>query len=194
MKEFAKRLARMLLGDYSAYLIYSLSTDDASISQSTNSATFRMGPVDESAIASSANALIRDQAQYAGSGSNAYACFDSDRIVGVCFYWYGNRYVKRNFWPLAHGEAKLVQVVTLPEMRCRGIASMLIAFSSVEMKKEGFCRLYARIWHSNRPSVTAFERAYWHRTATVIEVNPFRRLRPFRINFGARPHGREKGA
>jgi GNAT superfamily N-acetyltransferase len=188
MKEIAKRLLRMLLGDYSAYYIYSLSADEPSTPEATSTDALRMRPIDEPVIACCAEPLIREQASYAGAGSRAYACFNGDRIVSVCFYWFGDRYLKRNFWPLAEHEAKLVQIVTLPDMRGRGIASLLIAFSSSEMRKDGFCRLYARIWHSNKPSMIAFERACWHRIATVIEVNPCRLSRPFRIRFGARPH------
>ena len=181
MKEVVKKLAQILFGDYSAYKIYSRSKADASPSHPTTTATFRIEPVDEFAINSSAEPLIREQVGYAGPGSHAYACFDDGRIVGICFYWFGDRYLRRNFWPLVDGEAKLVQIISLPEMRGRGIATMLITLSCRHMMQTGFRQLYARIWHSNTPSLRAFERAGWMQVAFVLEINPLRQIQPIRI-------------
>ena len=186
VKELAKKLARMLLGEYSAYYIYSQSNEDASPFNEAASTAFNVGLVNESVINSSPEALIREQAGYAGPGSYAYACFDGDRIVGICFYWFGNRNLKRNFWPLKDGEAKLVQIITLPEERGRGVATLLIALSYRDMMQKGFRRAYARIWHSNSPSLRAFERTGWRRVALIIEINPLRRSRPIRIRLDSK--------
>jgi RimJ/RimL family protein N-acetyltransferase len=137
--------------------------------------------VEASAITGSPDPVIREQAGYSGPGSYAFACFAENRIVGICFYWFGDRYRTRNFWPLVEGEAKLVQIVSIPEARGQGIATHLIALSSQDMMRKGFGRAYARIWHSNIPSLRAFERAGWMRLALVIEANPLRRRRPIRI-------------
>lgn len=186
VKEFAKKLARMLLGEYSAYHIYASPSEGFLAPRTGTNETFRVAPVDEDAVNSSNEALIREQLGYAGPGAHAYACFDGDRVVGICFYWFGTRYLKRNFWPLLDGEAKLVQIISLPEMRGRGVASLLIESSCRDMMSRGFGRAYARIWHSNKPSLRAFERAHWRRIALVIELNPLRLSSPIRIRFGAK--------
>lgn len=191
VKELAKRLAGMLFGDYSVYRIYSRLPDAPSASPPVTTASLTVAPVDEAAINSSGDSLIRDQAGYMGPGSHGYACFDGDRIVGVCFYWFGERYLKRNFWPLADGEAKLVQIISLPEVRGRGVASLLIAVSCQDMMQKGFHRAYARIWHSNTPSLRAFERSGWTRRALVIEAHPGWRRRPIRMSFDAKPSTRK---
>lgn len=183
-KKFAKMLARILLGDYAIYRIYSRTAGQETSPQSKALAGLRCIGIDQQTIEASADPLIRDQAGYAGTGAFAYACFDGERIVGICFYWFGERYLQRNFWPLADGEAKLVQIITLPDMRGRGIARALIAGSSELMQAKRFRGLYARIWHSNTPSLLAFERAGWSRVATVIEINPLRRSRAIRIRLG----------
>lgn len=185
-KEIVKKAARALLGEYSAYQIYSQSRKDPLSARPTTTAPFSVVPVDEFAITSSLDALIRDQVGYAGLESKAYACFDRDRMVAVCFYWHGNRYLTRNFWPLVGGEAKLVQIVALPDMRGRGIATMLIAASCHDMMRQGFNRVYARIWHSNVPSIRAFERAGWQRIALILEINPFRQARSIRIRIDSK--------
>lgn len=181
VKAALKKTARMLLGDYAPYQIYSQASIEPGVAGFETTAHFWVGPVGAPTIAGSPDPLIRDQVAYAGSESMAFACFQQDRIIALCFYWYGTRYLSRNFWPLADGEAKLVQIVALPEMRGRGIATMLIMASSRYILQHGFHRAYARVWHSNLPSRRAFERAGWKRIAFVLEINPFRRSRPFRI-------------
>jgi len=190
MKNFAKKLAHIILGDYSAYHVYARTCQGGAAPQLSTALPFRVAEVDEPAIKLSADALIREQAGYAGTGAHAYACFDGDRIVGLCFYWFGDRYLKRNYWPLAEGEAKLVQIVTLPEIRGRGVATSLIESSLQDMGQKRFTRSYARIWHSNMPSIRAFDRAGWLRIALVIEINPLRRSQSIRMRFNTRA---EKG-
>lgn len=71
----------------------------------------------QSEVETSSESLIRDQAFYLGQGALAYANYLDDRIVGLCIYWYGERYRMRNFWSLRDREAKLVQIVTAPGHR-----------------------------------------------------------------------------
>jgi GNAT superfamily N-acetyltransferase len=190
VKALAKKLARALLGEYSAYYVYARAADGRVLAPSATTPTFRMAQVDVSTLTASHDALIREQADYAGQETRAYACFVDDRIVGVCFYWFGRRYLQRNFWPLADGEAKLVQILALPDMRGRGVATQLIEWSWRDMTQQGFHKTYARIWHSNTPSLRAFERAGWARVALVLEINPLKRSRPIRLRFGAKPAGK----
>ena len=178
MKALLKKMLRLLFGDYAPYFIY------ASPAQLPVSApSLRVAAVDRDRIAASADALIREQAGYAGEGAHAFACFDGERIVGVCFYWHGARYLTRNFWPLRDGEAKLVQIITLPEMRGRQVAQTLIAASVRELGAQGWQRAYARIWHSNTPSLRAFEKAGWRKIALVLELYPFARKKPLRLTY-----------
>lgn len=188
MKEIVKKLIRLLLGDYSAYVIYTNVTGQAAHGQTETQATFKVLPVDSTDIDACAEPLIREQVGYAGPGSYAYGCFDQGRLLGVCFYWFGARYLKRNFWPLQAGEAKLVQIITLPQMRGAGVATLLISQSCRDMAARGFTKAFARIWHSNTPSIKAFERAGWVRIALVLEINPFRRSQPHRIRLKIKAH------
>jgi RimJ/RimL family protein N-acetyltransferase len=124
---------------------------------------------------------MQEQAGYAGEEALAYACMHEGQIVGLCFYWYGARYLQRNFWPLQSAEAKLVQIITSPRMRGKRVAGTLIASSCDDVMKRGFERVFARVWHSNEPSLRAFAGAGWWRCAKVFDVNPFRRPQPMRF-------------
>jgi RimJ/RimL family protein N-acetyltransferase len=59
----------------------------------------------------------------------------------------------------------------------------LIAHAADDMFRKGLQRLYARIRHSNKASLKAFQRAGWARVATVIEIYPLRRRLPCRLTF-----------
>lgn len=198
LKSALKRLAVALLGNYSAYYIYaSTKTGDAAMRVERHG-PFVVRPVDRNEIAQAEDPIIRQQANYAGPGAYSFGCFLGDRLVGLCFYWYGPRYSLRDFWPLGEHEAKLVQIITLPEVRNRGVAKQLIVESlDVVTQREGLHRAFARIWHSNTSSLRAFEHARWQRTALVVEINPLRRAKPMRLQlnsalFGCRPLTLEK--
>jgi len=181
MKRFLKALLRFFLGDYGAYYIYAAST--ATADKQLGKTNLKIVPAEQAALDIDPAPLVRKQAAYAGEDARAYACWLDDRIVGVCFYWWGKRYLQRNFWPLRENEAKLVQIITLPEARGLGVATALIAASCQDMGHCGFGYVFARIWHSNFPSWRAFERAGWKRIALVIEINPLRQSKPLRLRF-----------
>lgn len=180
-----KRLATFLLGDYSAYFIYqSPGAATAVLPQAATRFVVReLGPEE---LAASPDEAVRDQAGYLGAQALGFACTEDGALLGLCFYWHGERYRQRNFWPLASGQAKLVQIVTVPSARGRGVATELIRRSMAAVAAAGFDRAYARIWHSNKPSYRAFERAGWSRIAFVAEVHPFGSTRPRRFTFKLR--------
>jgi RimJ/RimL family protein N-acetyltransferase len=179
MANFIKWLAQAILQDYSFYHIYGHEyPGETSILEDL---TLRFEPVGQKAVVCSEDEIIAQQAWYHGDYSLAYACMKGPRIVGLCFFWYGARYSTRNFWPLSEGEAKLVQIIVLPEMRGQGVASSLIKFATQDMYQQGFKHLYARVWWSNTPSLRAFERAEWKRVAAVIELCLAGRKESFRL-------------
>jgi RimJ/RimL family protein N-acetyltransferase len=171
MRRLLKWLARKALGEYAIYHIVTQSEKSSSVPQTALPDGCSWDAVQPGQIERSEDASIRDRAFYLGEDAYAWRCTDrSGRVVGLCVYWCGERYGHRNFWPLEAHEAKLVEVITLGEMRGRGVASALIERSSTAMFERGFHRLYARIWHSNGASLKAFSRAGWVRTATVVEL------------------------
>lgn len=180
MNRLFKRVARFLLGDYAPYYIYHWDCNEGPVSLGGHE-SLDVRLLDDVSVKSIGDSRIQEQLGYCGSEAFCFGCFLDNQLAGVCFYWYGERYKKRNFWPLKEREAKLVQIIVMPEMRGRGIASRLIRYSALEMKRQGFSDLYARIWHSNCPSLSAFERAGWRRVAFVAEINPFRAAHPIRI-------------
>jgi ribosomal protein S18 acetylase RimI-like enzyme len=179
MKGWLKRAARWLLGDYELYRIYRL--DLAACEPPPDAKVSLRRIVDLGDMANSTDPEIRSLLAYAGEGAYGYGAWVDGALACGCWFWAGARYRTRGFWPLEPGEAKLVQITTASRFQGRGLASALIRFASHEMRTEGFRRAYARIWHSNLPSVRLFEGAGWTYTAFVAVVHPFSARRPLRL-------------
>ena len=178
MTKYLKHLARLLLRDYSFYHIYRCNCTREEPLLTTG---LRFEAIEKKEIDTARDRMIADQGWYHGQDTHAYACIEGSRIVGLCFFWYGERYRKRNFWPLKDQEAKLVQLFVLPEMRGQGIGKSLIQFATWDMSVREFKYVYARVWISNTPSLRAFKSAGWNYAATVIEIFLRGRNKPFRI-------------
>jgi GNAT superfamily N-acetyltransferase len=116
---------------------------------------------------------MKELAKFAGEGAYGFGARVNGELAAVCWYWVGDRYKARNYWPLKPHEAKLVQITTLAPFRGRGIATQLIDYATMRMRQHGFVRFYARIWHSNKASIVAFTRAGWIHAATVCDIFPF---------------------
>lgn len=168
-----KRVARALAGDYSIYRIYASGDVEKTAPIDPGETPLTVEKSSGDFLASQPSSLISQQAGYGGTGTDVYVCRNNNKIVGVCFYWSGDRYRQRNFWPLKIDEAKLVQIVVEPDQRGMGVAPFLIKQSCNDMLRSDKNKCYARIWHSNTPSIRAFEKAGWSRVATVIEAFPF---------------------
>lgn len=193
LKSSLKSLAKILLGDYSIYYIYASSRDMESATANAYPSSLVVRPIDRDDITQADVPTIRSQSDYAGPGSYSFGCYLDECLVGVCFYWYGPRYSLGEFWPIAGNEAKLVQIFTRPDARNQGVAKQLISESWNHLARlHGIKRAFARIWHSNAPSLRAFQYSSWQRVALIVEINPFRRPNPTRLRtmsalFGCRP-------
>jgi GNAT superfamily N-acetyltransferase len=178
MTKYLRALALLILRDYSYYHIYS---QNHTVAPAPLIEGLQFEPVEKKQIYNSNEMMIVEQAWYHHQHTHAYACIEDSRIIGVCFFWYGEGYRRRNFWPLADQEAKLVQIFILPEMRGRGIGRSLIQFATQDMFRKGFNCVYARIWRSNTSSLRMFQQAGWNHIATVVELFLRGRNKPLRL-------------
>jgi GNAT superfamily N-acetyltransferase len=130
--------------------------------------------VTKAEILSAGRKEIREEAWYAGEDSASYACVFNGDIVSVQFYWIGDRYPTKGFFiPHAEGEAESMQLLTVPQIRGKGLARALFHFSTYDMMvNRGFSRLYGRIWFSNYPSIRVVESCGWEHISTVVIMQP----------------------
>ena len=170
LRDRLKPLAARVLQDYEIYWIFRCQAMPERARLPAQECV--LTEVDAAGVKALPSALLRGQAAYAGDGAHAFLATLHGVPAGLCFYWSGERYRTRNFWPLRPGEAKLVQLVVDPAYRGRGIATRLIANSAATLAEAGLGTLYARVWHSNAPSIGAFHHAGWRRIALVVTLLP----------------------
>lgn len=163
-----RSLGRWLLGDYQLYRIYCSSPvpgredGEGQVRRIDDARLLLNSPYPE----------IRELHVYAGEDAYGYGCWRNGELLSVCWYWTGERYRRRRgFWPLQEGEAKLVQINTAAAARGQGLAPILLNGSARDMAALGYKRLFARIWHSNTPSIRLFEKCGWRYIAFVSQIH-----------------------
>ncbi len=97
----------------------------------------------------------------------------ADEFVCSLVMLWGEEYKKRNFIKLLSDEAKVISVETAKKHRGHGYAVRLLLASEAFAYSKNIKRLYARIWHSNKSSIKAFEKAGWVRHSTKVELKLF---------------------
>ncbi|WP_162913025.1 GNAT family N-acetyltransferase [Rhodospirillaceae bacterium SYSU D60014] len=177
-----KHAAQKLFKKYSLYWVYKLELGALpAIADST------IGVIEPESFDHAADDTIGALRSYAGSGAYGFGAYAEGVLVAVCWYFVGDRDSQRSTWPISEGEAKLAQITTAERYRGQGFAPRVIAFSAAAMQRRGYRTLYARIWHSNRPSIRAFEHAGWKRIALVAEVTPAGTAKSWRLACRAWP-------
>jgi GNAT superfamily N-acetyltransferase len=188
MKSLWRSLARSIC-DYDLYRIYC--SKHATPTQTQADGTLKLAAIDHSSsLTLSTASELRRLRDYAGNEAQGFGAWLDGELAGSCWYWWGSRYLNRNFWPLSDGEAKLVQITVAAAFRRRGVATRLVEYSAAEMMDRGFSALYARIWHSHTSSMAVFEKAGWAPLAFVAEVAIRGLSRPLRVVRPAGPDGR----
>jgi len=174
-RRIVKSGLRLLLGDYERYEIYALSLTGLALWDLSpwTEQGFEFRTLEADDLTSSPHADIRVRAFYGGAGADGFGVFKDGELISLQWYWHGDRYRQRNFWPLKDGEAKSVELFTLDSYRGQGLATALKAYSAHEMQSRGYTRLISRIWHSNRPSRRVSEKLGWTNIAQVTVIYPF---------------------
>lgn len=173
-----KRIARLLFGDYAIYQIWQLDRMQKRPLPADMDVR-RLGRDD--LAAPGVDPVLSEAAWYFGDEADGFGCHKDGQLAAVAFYWRGTRYAQRNSWPIETGAAKLVHVATAPALRGGGVGAALISASAQQMIDKGYRKLYARIWHSNGPSQSAFARAGWHRIGWLLQINPLRLRQPWNL-------------
>src|SRR5690242_8938983 len=119
MKSLARSIARRLLGSYAIYRIY----EHREPAHPSPAAGFLvLAPLgDAGELARTPDPCLQELAGYAGEGAFGFEARVDGELAAACWFWVGDRYKTRNFWPLRDDEAKLVQIATAERFRGRGI-------------------------------------------------------------------------
>jgi GNAT superfamily N-acetyltransferase len=170
LKRIAKRFAAMLFGRYELNRIYVLDLRSHQNPGRDRGDVRRIGPAEMRVCD---DPLIRNHAWFAeGEDVHAFGLWEQGELVATCVFWVHDRL--RNTLPgdVIDRGAFLVDLVTAARARGRGCAGTLLHAAASEMKSAGFQRLFARVWHTNRPSIRAFEKAGWSYVKFVATLTP----------------------
>ena len=178
--KYLSAVARRLFGPYVLCRIYSLSLENG---PRPGSSPWTLGPIrNAEEMKRSSDPTLRHVAYCATEGAHGFGAWSNGELASACWFWGAELYNReRSFWPLEAQEAKLIELATAEPFRGRGIAPKLMGYASNEMKKLGYRRLFARVWHSNRSSITAFRKAGWVYVAFVVLISPFGVKKPLRF-------------
>ena len=170
-----KWVAKFLAGDYGIYRVFTLDLQP-SLTDPRNElaqAGFSLAPVTLEDVAAARADVIRASVRYGGPGSQAFAILRDGEIVALEWYWFGEHRRDGAFWPLGEAEAESAYIVTVPEMRGRGLAQRVKEYSAIEMRERGFRRSYGKIWHSHHASIRANQKSGFREIALVVDLYPF---------------------
>jgi ribosomal protein S18 acetylase RimI-like enzyme len=173
VREIVKKAFRVVV-PYDLYWIYRAAEN---LPQIPTPPGVAITPVDTEQVKASPHAAINGLVGYGGPESAGFGAWADGKLVAVCWFWWGDRYRTRgNLWPIGSNASKLVQITTDPDFRGRGIAPALITAGVHAIRERGFTEVYARIWHSNRASLHAFQKGGWLRLAFAARIwgVPFR--------------------
>jgi RimJ/RimL family protein N-acetyltransferase len=168
LKKIIKNLLNIVFSEYEIFKIFCFRKQKNLVQ--ADESKFKYIELSEADFKHYDSGLLKKNKSYIGKEALGFACLYQGDVVGVCFFWFGNRYLQRNFIPLKDNEVKLVQIETLENMRGKGVAPNLIAYSCQQIFNKGFETLYARIWHSNTPSIKSFTKANWQYSHTIFVV------------------------
>jgi len=174
-------ILRKILGNYGCYKIFAYDLNLRHCAWPDLERPYRFAEIDEEDMRRPNEELIRKQAWYAGEDASGFGIYRGDFLVCIQLLWYGERYKGRDFWPLKNDEAKSVQLVTVPSERSKGLATKLKQFSANCMRERGFRRLYSRVWWNDWSSIRVNEKAGWRHIATVLQLYPLGRSRPWKL-------------
>ena len=130
--------------------------------------------------------MIRESHFYAGEDASGFALRRGGRIVCLQWFWHGERAKRSAFWALGARDAVSMHLVTVPDERARGHATLLKRLTAPRLRDEGFDALYSRIWWTNVPSLRVSEKAGWQCVGTTLDIALPGRSAPLAWRFARR--------
>lgn len=185
-----RRVAKALLGPYRIYRVFRFDMRSSVFEESRESPVLAegvvVGPVqDRAEIVAQAPEDLHSIAVYDQPHAMGFGAWVGSRLAAVCWYWPSTDFYrrKRGFFPLGRRDAELVRIQTASEYVGQNLATLLVECSTRSLKTRGIEVLYARVWHSYRPSRRMFKKAGWKETGLVLEVFPVGTGRTLRLRY-----------
>ena len=166
-----KRAARFLFGNYRLNRIYTISLTDLpsnDLSSALNE-NQRLTPLEQRDVDRAAEEPMRERQWYGGMNAHGFGLWEDEVLISMCWCW-DHRRPPGTIWTLQEGEVALVDIITAQSRRGKGLAPILTRYAARELRKHGYRRMYAWIWHNHKASIRSFEKSGWLYTAFVVEL------------------------
>lgn len=182
-----KKAARAVFGEYSCYRVFRCDLDEKLSEAQKNTRESNLKIISDDALANALpGSAFKHTRWYGGEESIGYGLLDGGKLVGIQWYAYGNRYAKRRSWPLRDGEIKSVHIEVEPACSGRGLGTLLKRHSLSDLRRRGYVSVVSRVWHNNEPAIKMNKALGATQIGWFVEINPFRRARPFRLLWRSR--------
>jgi len=155
MKRYIIKFLKIILGDWSIFDIYSKEVGESS---------------------TQIDSMYNIKVTTVSSDHHRFSLMMDDMLLCSLEVQWGLTYKKRGFIKLKNNEAKVISVETITDYRGQGHAVRLLESCESLVHKEGIRFLYARIWHSNSSSISAFRKSGWLKHGTKISLKLLRVL------------------
>ena len=173
LKRAAKSIASLILGRYRLVRIYRADLRTLPRDQTVSYELRDLAGSNE--MLQAFDATIREHAWFAEGDAHAFGLWDCGTLTCSCVVWDGRRFADPAVRPLGDKEAALVDIVTAEGCRQRGFALATIQYAMAQMERRGYRSMVCTIWHNNKASIRAFEKAGWRYVAFAVEIFPFGR-------------------
>ena len=194
VREALKAVVQRVLCDYSIYFIYECPMPPP-VTPGVPGA-LRIAGIDDEVLKSLREhpyQKIAGAAAYSGVGATGWVALDGTEIAATCWAWNRERLGDSLFFTLTGLQYALVDVVTAPDYRGRGLAPAMISFSARTLVELGMTRYRAWIWWTNTASIRAFEKVGWRRSQLIVTFRPFGRRKRWVIKLNTRFWSRNGG-
>jgi GNAT superfamily N-acetyltransferase len=138
VKRVLKTLAARLFGEYQFVRIYRLERvrPDRALPAGIVCSPLQTPPVE------AVDSCLLSRFSYAGEDSRGFGLFVEGKLAALCWFWGPRRFRDPFVLQLSPGEAIMVDLMTAPEFRGRGLATLLIRYAGMQMRCAGTRDLY----------------------------------------------------
>jgi RimJ/RimL family protein N-acetyltransferase len=188
MKSLLRAIGQSVFGAYQINRLYQLDSTPGYPKAAPELEFGEIGPREIKDLRAHEQQSVRKSAGYAGEGMHGFYVRHQGELASVAFYAEHSVFENEVVVPLRPSEAGLVELITLPEHRGKGMAPLVISYASAAMFERGFSPLVSWLWWTNSASQRAFEKAGWRFIGMSVQLYPFGRTTPLSFRPRDRRH------
>ncbi len=178
MRRLLKAIGKLVFGRYRLARIYGLELRSFHFAPYPE---YDLRRITRSDVERCSDPKLNERGSYGGENAYGFGLWYQGELASTCWFWNHYRFQDPKLWEIRPHEAIMVDLMTADAYRGHGLAPILTEFAADQLKRDGFERLVSWVWHSNYPSIRAFEKAGWSYIAFVANLPIFHSKRSIRL-------------